>query len=446
MKKSLILLTVTALLAFVMCAAASAGPSLKVESLRFESAAEDLVGRRGGASDGTKDAVFSLTVSGAQAIQSITLRNETTGEEWNTSDGRRLLLLKNSKGETVNAGGRMTPLPILLVARLSLIVNDAEAAVPKNSDFTATVTMIGGETASASAQVPAVRPAKRPGGGRPSGGAAEITLVEFKGRSKQDFVGDKERAASNGKKDFRIDTRFKLPKGVSVEGVKVSAENGGRIAEWDTARGNGAPLVIVTDNSNNIQNKQNGSLSLSGGNKYRLFVDGGNGILGKAGTKITVTATLSNGRIIEAASEAAASSDDEEGGADVSARYMGRGKFDFAGNNEKPAANMNADSFIAISVTGSGAAVTGISVTNDKNGKTWDTVPGNGNPAAVVLTNEKSPKKLCAADGSISIPANKAGNLLVAFDEKQGKNTGPYKVTVLFEDGRIAEAMAKQAR
>ena len=155
MRKFIILALSAALLSFA--AAAFAGPSLKVESLNYTGAQEDEIGRRGGSPDGTKDAEFTVAVSGAQAIKSITLRNETTGEEWSSSDRRNFLLVKNAKGEVVNEGGNMKPVPVLLVTKLTLVVNDAAEAIPEDSRFTATVEMIGGETSSASTEAAAVR-------------------------------------------------------------------------------------------------------------------------------------------------------------------------------------------------------------------------------------------------------------------------------------------------
>ena len=309
MRKFIILALSAALLSFA--AAAFAGPSLKVESLNYTGAQEDEIGRRGGSPDGTKDAEFTVAVSGAQAIKSITLRNETTGEEWSSSGRRNFLLVKNAKGEVVNEGGNMKPVPVLLVTKLTLVVNDAAEAIPEDSRFTATVEMIGGETSSASTEAAAVRSFRKPG------------------------------------KDDR-DKKFR-----------------------DDKRG------------------------------------------GRSGAKIT-------------------------------AKYTGVGKYDFAGQKERAAANMNPDSFIELSISGADSAITGISVTNARSGKTWDTIPGNGNPAAVILSGRlSSPKKLNNKDGSISIKPGQAKKLYVAFDEdKKGRGGAQYTVCVLFEDGQLAEVKA----
>lgn len=438
MRKFFVLLALSALALAALCPAAAAGPTLKAESLNFVSADEDLIEK-----DDTKDAVFTLTVSGAQAIQSITLKNETTGTEWNTSSPRNLLLVQNSRGETINADGRMTPVPVLLMANFTLIINDAEKAIPKDSKFTATVKMIGGEASSVSTEAAAVKAPEKPKKKDKKG--AEITLLESKGKSKQDFVGGNEKLASNGKKDYRIDIRFKLPKGVTVEGIKVYASNGSAKAEWDTVRGNGVQLVAVADNSNNIQNKNNGAISLDGNKKYRLFLDDGGNILNKNGTQIKITATLSDGTMIESTAGAAQADASEQEDADVTAKYTGIGKYDFTGQNDKPAANMNPDSFIELSAAPLGTRITGVKVTNSKNGQEWDTIPGNKIPGLVVLSTSASsaPKKLNNDDGSVSIDAGKAQKLLIAFDEEKGHNTGPYKVTLLLEDGRLLEVKAE---
>lgn len=312
MRKFVILALSAALMS--VAAAAYAGPSLKVESLDYAGVQEDEIGKRGGAPDGTKDAEFTIAVSGAQAIKSITLRNETTGEEWSSSGRRNFLLVKNAKGEAVNKGGSMKPIPVLLVTKLTLLVNDAAEAIPEDSKFTATVEMIGGETSSASTQAAAARQFRKPG------------------RDDRD-------------KKFRED-----------------GKKGGRSS------------------------------------------------------------------------------------AKITAKYTGVGKYDFAGQTERAAANMNPDSFIELSVDGANAAITGVSVTNERSGKTWDTIPGNGNPAAVILSGRiSSPKKLNDKDGSISIKPGQAKKLYVAFDEdKKGRSNAKYTVRVLFEDGRLAEVTAEK--
>ena len=444
--RKFIVLTLSAMLLAFAAAAAVAGPSLKAESLNFAGAQEDQIGKRGGSPDGTKDAEFTIAVSGAQAIQSITLRNETTGKEWSSSDRNNFLLVKNAKGEAVNAGGRMTPVPVLLVTRLTLVVNDAARAIPEDSKFTAVVQMIGGETSSVSAEAAAVRGAKRPNRNAAEGEAA-VNIFEAYGVSKQDLVGAKERAGGDGSKDYRIDVRFKLPDGVKVEGLKLEAANGGAGAQWDTVKGSGAPLIAVTKmNDNKMLNKQNGSVSLAGGTKYRLFVEDKNGILKKSGTKLTLNATLSDGRLISAETGAKAGAAANGGGNEaITAKYTGAGKYDFAGQKDKPAANMNPDSFIELSVNGAKSKITGISVTNEKSGKTWDTVPGNDTPCAVVLGGSMSSlKKLNAADGSVSLAPNAAKKLFIAIDENKGRGEGQYTVRVLFEDGRLAEVKASK--
>lgn len=302
--KKFIILALSAAILSLAAASALAGPSLKAESLNFTGAQEDLIGRRGGSPDGTRDAEFTIAVSGAQAIQSITLRNETTGREWTSSGRNNFLLVKNAKGETLNADGHMKPVPVLLVTRLTLVVNNAEQAIPEDSKFTATVKMIGGDTSSASTEARAVRSFKKPGRNAGRGGAS-VSLFEAYGMSKQDLVGDKGRAGGNGTKDYRVDVSFDLPRGVTVEGLVIEAANRKRSARWDTQRKGDAPLIAVTKMKNNTMlNKRNGKVSLDGDTKYRLFIEDQDGILRRQGTTLTLTATLSNGREITAETKA----------------------------------------------------------------------------------------------------------------------------------------------
>ena len=142
MRKFLVLLTAFAAAVFSICPASYADVTLKAESLVFDGANDDLMGAGTATPDGTPDAVFTLTMTGAQAIREISLKNETTGATWSTSNMKNLLLVKNSKGELLNKTGRMTITPVILAAQFTLMINDAAGAIPKDSTFIANVTLI----------------------------------------------------------------------------------------------------------------------------------------------------------------------------------------------------------------------------------------------------------------------------------------------------------------
>nr|MCR5335731.1 hypothetical protein [Synergistes sp.] len=147
MKKLLSIVMLFAAVLLFISPAAEAALTLKAESLTFNGAQEDVAGSGTATSpDGKTDAVFTLYVSGAQAIRDITLTNETTGITWSASSQSNFMAVKSSQGQFINASGYMPVTPVLLAGRFTLIINDAANAVPKDSKFTAKATLIDGKT------------------------------------------------------------------------------------------------------------------------------------------------------------------------------------------------------------------------------------------------------------------------------------------------------------
>ncbi|MBR4400715.1 MAG: hypothetical protein IKT09_03370 [Synergistes sp.] len=449
MKKLMSFVMVFAAVLLFISPAAEAALTLKAESLAFNGAQEDVAGSGLSASpDGKPDAVFTLYVTGAQAIRDISVKNETTGVTWSASNQSNFLAVKSSQGEFINASGTMPITPVLLAGRFTLIINNAANAVPKDSTFTATATLIDGKTTSASTEVKASsvpraesgRPERTPGERRPEQSANEgsgrelIALFESRGESGMDLAGNGEAVGADGRKDFLFDAVIRVPSDLRINGVKITARNGSDSAEWDTVRGNGTPLVVLVDGAKNIVNKSDGSVSFAGEMKCVMLVNDKTGILSKPGTKAKLTVTLSNGRMAEKEATAGKAI---VGQNSVKAEFRGTGRYDFVGQNEKLQSNMNPDSFIKVSVNAKGK-LTGVRVTNTKNGASWDTVPGNSNPLAVLITSDG--KKLNNADGSIAVDVNGTQEFNIAFDEAKDAGTGPYKVTVLMSDGRLLEA------
>lgn len=443
MKRFLVLVTVFMAAVLSFCPASYADVTLKAESLVFNGANEDLMGAGTATPDGKPDAAFTLTMTGAQAIREISLKNDATGAVWSTSDAKNLLLVKNSKGEILNKNGRMTITPVILAAQFTLIVNDAAGAIPKDSTFTATATLIDKAQTSASATVKAIAPAKaeepKKDAAHTGGGKDEIALFESRGTSEQDFAGEKKSVGANGRNDYRFDARFKLTKDVQVKGVKIVAENGSQKAEWDTVPGSKAPLAVVIDGSKNILNKTDGSLAFGGDVSCMILVDDKQGLLEKPKTTAKILVTLSNGRMLELKAtegKKAVAADS------VAVEYKGTGKYDFVGQSKKFESNMTPDSFVKIAVNAKGK-ITGVRVANLKNGQMWDTVPSSKANLAALLTPEG--KKLNKADGSVAIDINGTEEFHIAFDEEKDQGSGPYKVTIVFEDGRLMEGSSAKA-
>lgn len=448
MRKFLVLLTAFAAAVFSLCPASYADVTLKAESLVFDGANDDLMGAGTATPDGTPDAVFTLTMTGAQAIREISLKNETTGVTWSTSNMKNLLLVKNSKGELLNKTGRMTITPVILATQFTLMINDAAGAIPKDSTFIANVTLIDKAETSASTTVKAVAAKagdkkgedKKTDDAKKGPAKDEIVLFESRGVSEQDFAGEKKSVGTNGRNDYRFDAHFKLSTGIQVKGVKITAENGSQKAEWDTVPGSKAPLAVVIDESNNILNKTDGSLSFGGDVRCMLFLDDKQGILEKPKTSAKILVTLSDGRMLELKATEGKKAVAKD---TVSVEYNGASKYDFVGQSKKFESNMTPDSFVKIAINAKGR-ITGVRVTNLKNGQLWDTIQGNDKSyLAAVLTPDG--KRLNKANGSVAIDVDGTEELHIAFDEEKDQNTGPYRVTIVFEDGRLMEGATKAA-
>ena len=434
---------ITLLFAVPQCDAAV---TLKAESLNFTGAEKDIVGPSGTNKDGKNDAGFALTVSGAQAIRQIALKNDTTGAVWSTSPtaGQSLLIVRNSKGELLNKSGRMAITPVLLAGEFTLTINDAAAALPKDSKFTASVTLIDKAVTSVSTTVKGIpattaKPAVvQPTTNQPVANTAkknEILLFEGRGQSDQDLAGQKERLGSDGKNDFRFDAKFSLIQGVSVTGLKITAESDGKTITWDTVPGNSVPLLAVVDSGNSILNKTDGTVSFQPVSNaiYSLYAQDRDGALADRKSVVKLYASLSNGQMVE---KTATAGKKTAAKGTMTAELRGTANYDFVGQNEKLSANMNPDTFISI-VLNANATITGLRVTNLKNGKMWDTIAGNGNYLTAVLSTKGD--KFNKADGSVSIPAKGDIELHVAFDADKDQS-GPYKVTAVLSNGQLMEA------
>ncbi|MCF0248498.1 MAG: hypothetical protein HUJ86_07815, partial [Synergistes sp.] len=229
MKKFIVVLAAFAVALLSFCPESQAAITLKAQSLVFNGAADDLIGAGTTQKDGKADASFTLVMTGAQAIREISLKNDTTGTVWSTSSTQNPLIVINAKGDVLSGNGRMTITPVIMAAEFRLVINDAAAAIPKDSTFTATATLVDGAQTSASATVKAVpaattatttaasadsqtNAATSTAATTASNTAAatttttaatsakdEVSLFETRGTTDQDFAGEKKSVSSNGK-------------------------------------------------------------------------------------------------------------------------------------------------------------------------------------------------------------------------------------------------------
>jgi len=412
---------------------------LDVDSIRFNpEEKQDLLGAGSSrTADGKADASFSLSVSGAQAIKEISLKNDTTGKMWSTSPSGStdLLIVKDSSGKILNPSGGLPVTPVLLGANFDLYINDAETAIPKDSDFTVMVTLIDNKDVIGKTSV------KGQGKQVASTTASEgISLFETNGISEHDFAGIAEKVGADGKNDYQFTLILDF-KDTAVRAMKITALASSKKAEWDTISGNTIPIVTVIDNGNNIMNKTDGTIAfnVNGSGKYTLLVQDKDGILEDTAVKAKITISLSDGRIFEKEVIKGKTSAHKDS---LSAEYKGTGKYDFAGPNEKMESNLNADRQIDAVINVSGT-VTGVRVKCTASGKIWDTIAGNNNPL-VVLTDEKGAKQN-KADGTLSMALNGEKKLSLWFDEEDSKKVGPYQITFVMSNGQVLEASTGKA-
>ena len=415
---------------------------LDVDSIRFNADEKaDIIGEgTSRSSDGKVDASFTLAVSGAQAIKEISLKNETTGKMWSTSPSGNvgLLLVKDSGGNILNSSGRLPVVPVLLGADFKLYINDAEGSIPKDSDFTVTVTLIDnkdvrGKTSVKGLGQPVAAPQTDPG-------AEGISAFETNGASEHDFAGSGEKVGADGKNDYQFTLSLNF-KDATVRAMKITAQTASKKAEWDTITGNSLPIVTVIDSGSNIMNKTDGTVAFSvkGPAKYTLLAQDKDGIMADASVKAKITISLSDGRMFErdaVKGKTAAHRDS------MAAEYKGTGKYDFTGPNEKMESNLNADRQIDTVINISGT-IAGVRVKCTSSGRIWDTIAGNGNHL-VVLTDDKGARQN-KNDGTVSIPVNAEKKFSLWFDEEDSKKAGPYQVTFVMSNGQVFEASTAAA-
>lgn len=429
-KKFMIYFCAFLLLCFGLTLSTADAASLKISAFTFNhDSREDIMGPGGALTpDGKPDASFSLSVGGASAIKEITLKNEASGTEWSTNTPISFAALQGSDGEFINSSGRVTVLPVILGASYKLYISDADKEITKETSYIVTVKLVDGSALTAKAEA------------APFKGALDeraktdgITSVKSLGVSDYDLAGAGETLGADGKKDFGVKAALRFSD-ARVTGMKINVQNGTEKGEWDTLKGNNIPMLVVLDKNESIVNKADGSVSIAvaGTGEYTLLLQDNAGIFTRPGTNGTLTVALADGRVFEEKIEmgkitAVANT--------LTVEYKGKGRYDFVGENEKLASNLNADRQLDASLNASGT-VSGVRI-KAANGKIWDTIPGNSNWLTAV-TNKKG-EKLNNADGSVSIPISGPTDFSLWFEEDKAANE-PFTVTFVLTNGQVIEA------
>lgn len=425
-KKILVCLCAFILLNSFYAAVPANAASLKISGFTYEQdESANIV-----SPDGKPTAAFSLSLSGASAITEITLENKD-GAKWSTNTPNAFVSLVGSNGQIINSGGRLSVLPVLLAASYKLYISVDDKEIAKGDTFTVTVKLVDGASLTHKADV---APAQAVSDDKQEG----ITAARSAGISGYDLANTGKSLGADGSKDTAIKAAFSF-KNASIAGIKLQADAGSARSAWDTLKGSGSPLLVVLDKNENIVNKADGSVAIAvaGDAEYTLLAQDSGGILAKSGYVVKLTVSLTDGRVFERVVDIAAATPAKD---TLTVEYKGKGKYDFAGENENLGSNLNADRQIEAALNAAGT-ITGIRI-KSPGGKIRDTIPKNNN-WLVVVTNANG-DRLNKADGSVSIPVNGPAALSLWFEEYGGAE-GPFTVTFVLANGQVIEAAAAKA-
>ena len=410
--------------------------------------------------DGKPDAEFAVRISGAGAISGFSIKNLTSGKEWDTSGGNNVIVVVDSKGAVVNKSfPRVT---FLLAADFRLYINDREAITAEGGEFELTARFVDSSRATARMTIePTVTDQHRSGRGERGrereaaeqatsavAGSAKIISSSFLGKGSYDLVNETKKPGSNINPDYRIDVS--LAGADTLTGVRVRA-SGGNAPEkiWDTVPTTDNMLVAVTEQGkNSLLNSANGSISIPIKDLRDLsfWFDGDDSV---ARQDFRLTLLYTGGRIeeIDIKQDAVAQGRPAQG-----ERGPGRGrgrsvqmqarpveiKLDVVGKNRIKQVSGLRDFSLMIDVRGEGT-IKVISIVNQIGQGKWDTVPGSN--AWLMLVRKNGSQANDPKDFSVSIPirGNETFELLMENDGTLANNQGRLLLAITWDDGEIME-------
>lgn len=262
--------------------------------------------------------------------------------------------------------------------------------------------------------------------------------VEYKGTGKYDFVGNSEKIESNFNADRQIDITLNTEG--TITGIRVQDTKSGKV--WDTAAGNSNPLIAVTNEKGERQNKTDGSVSLPiiGSKNLTLWIDEEND---KRSGPYNVTLVFSNGQVLEAST---AKSNDQKTSnvtkTDRAVRFISAKpalvNVDVAGKNKKRSANGYKDTALNVEITGKGK-ITSMLLT-DTSGKGWDTLTSN-NGRWLLCVREGS-RLLNSANGKVNFSVNgtKRYQLLMQDNGTLSRRNGKLILSITWGDGHVTQS------
>jgi len=381
--------------------------------------------------DGRPDERIRLELEGEGTLTEVEVRNLVEGRPtaaWDTIPGNGRWALGVVRGRnTLNRNDGSVEIPLSGRSVLDLWMSDDGSIAEGKTRFEVILRFADGKrlrgTIAAQAAEPQVQQAAR----------LQATMM---GEGNRDIVGSNEKRAGNGKPDWRIDVKMDSPG--TVIGMKVTNVKGPS-GEWDTLAGNGKWLLGVTRVNGEILNRGDGAINIpiSEPIAFILWLED-NGSLGKAETRSKLTLVYDDGRILEEDikpySAPAATGD----GNFLEASLAGTGSYDYVGQGEKLAGNLNRDYRFDIRFTKTGT-LTGVRLVNLSKGGEWDTIPNNSR--WLMAVTRPGGGVLNAPNGSVKIPVEgtTALQLWVEDNKTLADPASTWRITLAFSDGQLLE-------
>ncbi len=437
--------TITAILAvLVMAAAASCAWSAmgSVASFAFrEMDTADALGQEESTTpDGLPEAHFVLSVKGVGAISGISMQADGVERAWDTVPGndKWTLLVKDSEGKTLNAGGGKMPiLPFLGFVTVHLYAADDGTALGETRKYKVSVDFLDGSTAHGETTVEGRPEQFAAAEAQPDTPGDGMTATLF-GITDTDAVGQTESFGPDGKADAYFRVTFNTVS--AVNGVTIRNIDG-TPSRWDTTPGNGYwPVAVVKDG--NLKNRSDGSVLFAVEGETTLdLLAADNGSVAQGDTRYEVLVTFNDGTLLSATAErqnGSASAPASGEGFESAVLYAPQAS-DLAAPSEKLQSDGQPDWKTAVVINAQGTILSMIVRSVSGPASEWDTLPGNGKWLAAV--SDSSGNILNKPDGSVSIPVSgrKTLNLWLADNGALTGGASKFKVIAVMNDGRIFE-------
>ena len=381
--------------------------------------------------DGRPDERIRLELEGEGTLTEIEVRNLVEGRPtaaWDTIPGNGRWALGVVRGRnTLNRNDGSVEIPLSGRSVLDLWMSDDGSIAEGKTRFEVILRFADGKrlrgTIAAQAAEPQVTQAER----------LQATMM---GEGNRDLVGRNEKRAGNGKPDWRVDVKMDSPG--TVIGMKVTNVKGPS-GEWDTLPGNGKWLLGVTRVNGEILNRTDGAINIpiSEPMAFILWLEN-NGSLGRAETRSRLTLVYDDGRILEEDIKPQSAPVATGEGNFLEASLAGTGSYDYVGQGEKLAGNLNRDYRFDIRFTKTGT-LTGVRLVNLTKGGEWDTIPNNSR--WLMAVTRPGGGVLNAPNGSVKIPVEgtTALHLWVEDNKTLADPASKWRISLAFSDGQLLE-------